>query len=206
MHLEGILVEDQKQDTLLYAGDMKVNITDWFFLKKNIELKYVGLEDAIIKFQRTDSTWSQQFLFDYFSPSSGTVKADSKGEGIHLSIQKVELNRVMFIQKDMWMGQDLAIGLNNLTIDADNIDFNDKQIRLRSVDVDAPVVVLKEYDTPRSLLNTPDSIDTVSSWNPDGWLIHVNKLNITHGSFRDDKEKIARSSVISTAVTLTLKK
>ena len=31
MNIEGILVEDRKQDTLLYAGLAKVNITDWFF-------------------------------------------------------------------------------------------------------------------------------------------------------------------------------
>jgi hypothetical protein len=28
MHLKGVLIEDQKGDTLLFAGDMKVNITD----------------------------------------------------------------------------------------------------------------------------------------------------------------------------------
>lgn len=30
MHLEGLLLEDRAGDTLLYAGDMKVRITDWF--------------------------------------------------------------------------------------------------------------------------------------------------------------------------------
>ncbi|HWR32069.1 MAG TPA: hypothetical protein VN451_00975, partial [Chitinophagaceae bacterium] len=76
MHLEGLMIEDRKGDTLLYAGDMKVRITDFFFLRKNVELKYVGLENAVIKFQRTDSIWSQQFLFDYFggSSSSGSKK------------------------------------------------------------------------------------------------------------------------------------
>ncbi len=54
-------------DTLLYAGDLKLRITDWFFFKKKAELKYIGLENAIVKFQRTDSIWNNQFLFDYFS-------------------------------------------------------------------------------------------------------------------------------------------
>lgn len=66
MNLEGVLIEDRKRDTLLYAGNLKVNITDWFFFKKNIELKYIGLDNAIIKFQRSDSIWRQQFIFDYF--------------------------------------------------------------------------------------------------------------------------------------------
>ena len=33
MLMEGVLVEDRKKDTLLYAGTAKVNITDWFFFK-----------------------------------------------------------------------------------------------------------------------------------------------------------------------------
>ncbi|MEO5564787.1 MAG: hypothetical protein ABIR18_15175, partial [Chitinophagaceae bacterium] len=34
MHLEGLLVEDHAHDTLLYAYDAKLRITDWFFFKK----------------------------------------------------------------------------------------------------------------------------------------------------------------------------
>jgi len=48
MDLEGVFVEDQKQDTLLYAGKLQVRITDWFFFKDAAELKYVGLENAVI--------------------------------------------------------------------------------------------------------------------------------------------------------------
>jgi hypothetical protein len=69
MNLKGVLVEDQKKDTLLYAGTLQVRITDWFFLKPKAELKYIGLEDAIIKFNRTDSVWNYQFLSDYFAGS-----------------------------------------------------------------------------------------------------------------------------------------
>jgi hypothetical protein len=39
MLLEGTLIEDQKKDTLLNAGSVSVNITDWFFFKDKIELK-----------------------------------------------------------------------------------------------------------------------------------------------------------------------
>ena len=55
MRLEGLLVEDRESDTLMYAGRMRVNITDWFFIRKNVELKFVGLEDAVIHLTRTDS-------------------------------------------------------------------------------------------------------------------------------------------------------
>ena len=39
LNLEGALIRDQKKDTLLYAGKLKTQVTDWFFLKDEIELK-----------------------------------------------------------------------------------------------------------------------------------------------------------------------
>ena len=101
MHLQGVLVEDRTGDTLMYAGDVQVRITDWFFFKKEAELKYIGLENAIIKFQRSDSVWRQQFIFDYFSsPSTGAKK---KKAGIQFNLKKVELKNVTFVKKDAWL-------------------------------------------------------------------------------------------------------
>ena len=48
LNLEGVLVEDQKRDTLLAAGLVQVRITDWFFFKDKADLKYIGLENAVI--------------------------------------------------------------------------------------------------------------------------------------------------------------
>jgi len=48
MHLEGVLIEDRKGDTVLYAGDVKVRITDWFFFKKEADLKYIDDADIFL--------------------------------------------------------------------------------------------------------------------------------------------------------------
>lgn len=74
MNLEGVLVEDRRKDTLLYAGTVQVLITDWFFLTNKAELKYIGLRDAIINFNRTDSIWNYAFLNDYFAPPKTNKK------------------------------------------------------------------------------------------------------------------------------------
>jgi hypothetical protein len=73
--LNGLMVQDRKKDTLLYAGAAKVNITDWFFFKDKIVFKNVGLDDAVINMNRADSIWNYQFLVDYFSgPGSNSKK------------------------------------------------------------------------------------------------------------------------------------
>ena len=100
MLLEGTLVLDKKNDTLLYAETAKVNITDWFFLKDNITLKYIALDDAIINLNRKDSTWNYQFLVDYFS--NPKKKTDTSKNVLKLDLKTVELNRVKIWKKDEW--------------------------------------------------------------------------------------------------------
>ena len=34
MNLGGVLIEDRDRDTILYAGQVRVRITDWFFSEK----------------------------------------------------------------------------------------------------------------------------------------------------------------------------
>jgi hypothetical protein len=68
--IEGVFVGDKRKDTLLYAGQLKVRITDWFIFKDKADLKFIALEDAVIKLHRTDSIWNYQFLVDYFSFTS----------------------------------------------------------------------------------------------------------------------------------------
>ena len=52
LNIEGVLIRDQKADTLVFANLCKIRITDWFFLKENATLSYFGIEDAVIKINR----------------------------------------------------------------------------------------------------------------------------------------------------------
>ena len=79
------LGQDKNNDTLLYAGVAKVNITDWFFLKDKVVLEYIGLENTRILAHRTDSVWNYQFLIDYFSSPSTKEKKKS----IELDLKKI---------------------------------------------------------------------------------------------------------------------
>ncbi|MGL5946837.1 MAG: translocation/assembly module TamB domain-containing protein, partial [Sediminibacterium sp.] len=122
LDLEGLLIRDKQKDTLVYAGHARVNITDWFFLRKEAELKYVGLEDATIKLQRKDSIWNYQFIADYFS-SPNSKKKKTKEGGIQLSLRKIDLKNIHFLQNDLWVGTVNDFKIGALNIDADKIDI-----------------------------------------------------------------------------------
>ena len=85
MLLKGTLVLDHNHDTLLYAGAVRVSITDWFFFKDNITLKYIGLDDAIINLNRKDSVWNYQFLLIIFQGRKETKDTSSNSMQLNLN-------------------------------------------------------------------------------------------------------------------------
>ncbi len=128
MLVEGALVEDHDRDTLLYAGTIKVNITDWWFFKDKAELHYIGLEDATVKMQRKDSIWNYQFLADYFTQGNKKIRDTTKG--LELDLKDLELDRVHFLKKDQWRGEDMDLHLGSLSLDADRLDLSGKTARI----------------------------------------------------------------------------
>lgn len=191
MNLKGVLVEDQKKDTLLYAGTVQVNITDWFFLKEQADLKYIGLENAVIKLHRTDSTWNYQFLEQYLAGGGGQKK---KKAGIEFNLKRVELYNVSIVQKDAWVGQDLYVKLGSLTLDANTISITRKLIDANQLTLNQPYFHQYSYTgrkpktTTVATTETGKTVvrDTALQWNPDNWNMMVKSIAITNGTYRND--------------------
>ncbi|HEX6168949.1 MAG TPA: hypothetical protein VFZ33_04590 [Chitinophagaceae bacterium] len=195
MNLEGVIIEDQQNDTLLSAGKMQVRVTDWFFFKDRIVLHYIELGDAVIHLNRTDSVWNYQYIVDYFSGGSST---GSKKKAVELDFKKMKLNNVTFLKKDAWRGEDMQFRLTSMDLDAEEINFNNKKIEINSLDFSDPVFLIKNYTgkKPRVIkvineneeIADEQKIDSLLKWNPDSWSIHIGKLNINNGNFKNIKE------------------
>lgn len=188
MHLQGTLIEDRNGDTLLYAGDLKVRITDWFFFKKKAELKYIGLENAIVKFQRTDSVWQQQFFLDYFSSPSTGKKKDA---GIEFDLKKAQLKNVLFIKKDAWLGEDMTVKVGTMELDANDLNLAGNKFDIKSLVVKDPVFSIVNYKQlkPRDSLIT-DVIEAIkkASWNGGQTIFKIASLKIINGTFKTDQQ------------------
>ncbi|RTL60933.1 MAG: hypothetical protein EKK37_01910 [Sphingobacteriales bacterium] len=192
--LEGTLVQDKKNDTLLYAGALKVRITDWFFLKDKAVLKYVGLDNTQINLKRTDSVWNYQFLVDYFSSGSSSK---TKKKGIEWDIKEVDFKNVTIRKWDSWRGEDLTASLKSLQLNAEAIDFEKHKIAVSKIDLIEPVFSIYNYDGNRPPLSQKltseeeiinPATDSVLKWNAAGWNIHVDNVSISNGTFKNDRK------------------
>ena len=188
--LEGLMLQDRRKDTMLYAGTAKVNITDWFFLKDKITVNNLELDDAIINMHRTDSVWNYQFVLDYFSPPSPKNK---NKKGVEIDIKEIHFNRVKFNKVDEWIGQNMAVSLQKLDLTMDKMDIKKKQLFIKDIYLEKPLFWQSDYEGKKlkvtNLTTILAKIPVISAfkWNKSGWAVKVNKLQVFDGSFRNEK-------------------
>ncbi|MCA6486432.1 MAG: translocation/assembly module TamB domain-containing protein [Chitinophagaceae bacterium] len=186
LNLEGALIRDQKKDTLLYAGQLKLRITDWFFLKDKIELSYLGLEDTKIRLNRKDSTWNYAFLADYFSSPNTDKK---KKEPLELQLKKIDIKQIDFVQDDRWVGERMIFRSRAVLVDAEELQLKKNYFAIRSVQLDKPFFQIQNLTGLRPPLppNPLSTKDTGMYFNPGHLHLLVRQLKIQQGSiFIDD--------------------
>ncbi len=179
MDLNNTLVLDQHKDTLLKAGSLKLRITDWFFLKQDIELKYIGLEDAVINQWRTDSVWNYQFIIDHFSQP----KSKTHSKKIVLKVQKIDLKNVVYNKHDEWLGQNAVLKTSSFLLDADNIDISQNLLLINSIDMDKTSYVTEKFIGKKPLTQTAPAKDTGLYFNPSNMRLQITSLKMKDCSF-----------------------
>lgn len=196
MQIQGTLVRDKQKDTLLYAGAINVNITDWFFFEEKATLYYVGLEDAVINLKRSTSPeWNYQFLVDYFSSPKAKKDTTAKKDGIQFDLKKVKLKNVRFNQLDQWVGKDLVGSIKEMELNAEEMDFANKKITIKDITLTEPLFAQRNYagkrpssTTTTTTSATPVTVPTAYQAQENGWALKVNTIKLVNGHFINNKE------------------
>ncbi len=193
--LQGLYIEDQHHDTLLYAGEAQVRLNDWFVLRDKPVLHYLSLQNAYARLYRpADSKdWNYDFIANAFSTNDTTKNEDTAaGKPFEFDLEKVELTNVRFHMDDHWVGEDLDFDVGNLYVNADDLDINKKKLDIDNITARALDVHIREYKggRPPWMRKHKDEVDD-TPFNPGLWVMHVNKLALDGCSFRltsDDEE------------------
>ncbi|HET9826688.1 MAG TPA: hypothetical protein VFP87_15210, partial [Chitinophagaceae bacterium] len=193
LNLEGFLMEDQFHDTLVYAGNLQLRITDWFIFKSKAEIKYVQLDNAVIHFNRVDTLWNYQFLVNYFTPTSAAPK---KNAGIEFNLKKLRLHNVIFTQKDPGKGQDLVAAVGSMDLNANDISVSNNNVDIPSLVMTEPLFALYTYPAKgtsgqkkdTAVVQPRTAADSLLQWNQAGWRLNIGSLKISNGSFKSIRQ------------------
>ena len=185
-YLNDFLVRDQAKDTLLFAGSLKLRITDWFFIKDKITIQYFGLSDTYINTNRTDSNWNYNFIIEALSSDKPSSK---KPSSIELDLKEIALTNIRYTTIDKWRGEDQLIAIKSFKLDAKQFNIKQKKIEFNNILIDEPYFQLHQYEglRPDSLIPiTEPRIKGEHYWNPDLWNISVKSVKLKKGNFISD--------------------
>ncbi|WP_143309950.1 translocation/assembly module TamB domain-containing protein [Chitinophaga vietnamensis] len=205
MDLEGALIEDQHKDTLLYAGRLRLRITDWFFFQDKPVIKFIGLDDAQLNLirHRNDSVWNYAFISDAFAPAHPDT-SHTPSKGISLDLKKIDLHNIKINQVDAWVGEDMRATAKRIYLDAKNLDLQKHNIDIQELLLDKPSFIISSYASSplRKKRVHPEAAPLVADtskvpalrWNNDNWKLIIKELYIRDGLLGvdnpDDSTKI----------------
>lgn len=191
LNLEGALIRDQAKDTALYAGAVKLRITDWFFLKDKVELKYIGIENAVVKMDRSDSVWNYQFIVDYFTPET---KREENRRKIVLDLKKVDLKNVLFRRFDLWEGKKVQARVGFLYVDAHNMDFVQKRFRINEINMTSPDVIMEDITALNPDVSPRLQSETGLYFNKNNIWVSIDSMQVRKGRFIYHKGEAYKTS------------
>ena len=179
--LQGLYIEDQQGDTLLYAGEAQLKMTDWFFLKKEKPvITYLGLHDAYVQLLRNakNDKWNYQFVIDAFN--TGTKDTTTSQNEFELDLKHLDLLNLRFHSDDAWGGEDMDIDVGSAVLDGREIDLKKRVIDLSRIAFTGTTVAMRSYTPGKPKVPKPSGptpIDT-TAFNPGGWVVRVGDLSM----------------------------
>jgi translocation and assembly module TamB len=191
--IQGLFVEDQQQDTLLYAGTAKVNMAFRKLLKNRIHISSFLLEEAVVNLNRAevDSLFNYHFLLTAFGDTTAqTVTPQDKKAIWTFAIDKIGLNNIRVHFDDRYGGTYAAVNVEQLRLKTDRIDLAQSVYDIDNLFVDG-------FNANILITNT----EVPSSQKSDSALptITANKIQIkdAHVSFGDSIVKQSAVAVIN---------
>lgn len=140
LSLQNVFFEDQSKDTLLYGGELDVDISMLKLLKSEINIQEISVNNILAKIKRLppDSTFNFQFIIDAFAsaPSKSSGKQDTSS--IKMNIDRIIINNTRIIYKDASTGNDMDLMVGHLgtkisTFDPSHLLFEIPSITLKGL-------------------------------------------------------------------------
>lgn len=183
--MDDLYVEDRQKDTLLSAGELRVNMSFYKLLfKGELDIESFRLDEAtaIVKRQLPDTLFNFQFIIDAFDTGDKdtTAKKDSSGS-MAIGIASVELNKLRLVYKDVVAGNDVEGYVGHFDTQIDKFDLDKLHFIVPSVnlrDIAGKVILSKPLVIPAKV------VEEVKSKNA-GNAEPVLQLDLRHISLRN---------------------
>ena len=196
--IEGLYLEDKKKDTLLYAGQTKVNIAFRDLFYHEIHINSFALEEVSLNVNRseTDSLFNYDFLLTAFSDTTTKTKAKPEEKSKWtFSVDRITMKNIQLHYNDNYGGTIAAANLKGLELKMDKIDLENSIYNIDELSMEgltANVLLKKSFDTSATISESVLPLITANK-------IQISNSNISYG------DSIGKQSLVASINQLELK-
>ncbi len=159
--VEGLYLEDTRQDTLVYAQRAKVNMSLSGLLNKKITINSFSLNNATVNLynSKTDSGFNYNFLVTAFSDTTAQVETDTVStEKWTFGIDKVRLQNIRFLYNDNYAAMNVRVEIKKSELDVGLIDLEKSVYNIDEMFLDGLTAIVKQTATANTITNDPGAL------------------------------------------------
>lgn len=148
--LEGFYMEDQKGDTLLYAGKLSVDTDLWALTRNEIQLNDVVLENTLASVSRPeyDSAFNFTYILNAFAGDSTAVPDTLEQKGWNITLETLELEKVRLHLDDRLQGNFANISLGHFTLEMRSFDLENNSFEVENILLENSIASFRQSKLP----------------------------------------------------------
>lgn len=174
--LEGVYLEDQQQDTLLYAGRIDAQLSIFAPFQSEIQLSQFTLKDAVANLERRpDSTFNFTYLIEAFGSAERDTTASDAAPWT-FDLKALDLDRVRFSWIDSLSKMAVYTRVGQFRGALDMLDLNQQRIEIDQVLLKNSFASVAQWS--RSEASSTDTVASVLKFPFPGWGITANQIDI----------------------------
>ncbi len=160
--LSGLYLETPQKDTLLYAGELRVNISLSALLSKKITVNLLSIDSLTATVSRSmpDSTFNFNYIIKAFDSGKPAAPKDStkQSEPWNIGVETIKLAHINAKYIDAVTGMDARLILGELKTDFKTFDLNKQKIIIDELSLKGTTAIYKQSKAlPKDTLQKPYS-------------------------------------------------
>lgn len=151
--LEGLYLEDQSADTLVYLGELVVDANLWALTKNKIDLQRIRLSNFTghVKRPANDSTFNFSYIIEAFAGSAQAEPVDTPASvPWQFALGDITLNNIALLYDDRYTGNFVNTKIGKLAVAMQELDPAKSIYKIKSVDLRNVTGKVEQRNTPTS--------------------------------------------------------
>ncbi len=178
--LEGVYFEDQKGDTLLAGDTIRIDISLWKLLSREVKINEIDLRGITAYVDRAlpDSAYNFDYILKAFV-SQDTSSVIDTTSGMIISVRKINLDRINVKYNDEVEGNDVTMYLRHFDTDITEFDLRKQKYTIPTINLSGLNATLKQTKAiSEKAMTTDTSIVAQPFEYPDVSIEEINASNI----------------------------